>query len=112
MFAPTQRTDGIAWYTILSTEHGCVTAYSIDEYTTPPSSASDMVFLTGGIYLPGDASDANRVIDKSDCVVYQDTPLTKASGYKFAVATASAQGEGVPGHAEIHLTNDGACLDA
>lgn len=107
MVAPTQRMDGIAWYTILATEHGCVTGYSIDMYTTPPSGASDMVFLTDGIYLP---EDIQRVVDEANCTVYTSPTLRKASGYKFAVATGTAQSGGAPGHAEIDLTNDGSCV--
>jgi hypothetical protein len=50
--APSVRIDGVAWFTSLSTEHGCVTAYSVDEYTTPPLGTADIMMLTDGIYLP------------------------------------------------------------
>ena len=46
--------DGVAWFTILSTEHGCVTAYSVDEFTPPPLGSADIMFLTDGINLPDD----------------------------------------------------------
>jgi hypothetical protein len=54
MAAPSVPTDGIDWNTILSTEHGCVTAYAVDEFTSPPLGAADIMFLTDGIYLPDD----------------------------------------------------------
>lgn len=107
MAAPSVPTDGIDWNTILSTEHGCGTAYSVDEFASPPLGAADIMFLTDGIYLP---EDKNDVLDKHNCTVYASATLTKASGYRYAVVTGSAQeGHGAPAHAEIHLSNDGTC---
>lgn len=107
MTAPSAPIDGIDWNTITSTEHGCVTGYSVDEFASPPLGAADIMFLTDGINLPDDKTD---VLDKDNCTVYSSAILTRASGFKFAVVTATAQdGHGAPAHAEIHLTNDGNC---
>jgi len=106
MAAPSVPTDGIDWNTILSTEHGCVTAYSVDELASPPLGASDIMLLTDGIYLPDDRSD---VLDKHNCTVYASRTLTKASGHKYAVVTGTDQEGQTPAHAEIHLTNDSSC---
>jgi hypothetical protein len=103
---PSQPTDGIAWFHVLSTTHGCVSAYSVDELSSPPQGASDIVFLTDGIYLP---DDPQEVVEKGGCIVFSGPRLTRASGFKFAKAVGTAQSSDIPAHAEIHLTNDGTC---
>ena len=102
---PSQPTDGIAWFHILSTTHGCVSAYSVDELTSPPQGASDILFLTDGIGLPEDTQS----VEKGGCIVYSNPTLTRATGFKFAKAVGTAQSGDVAAHAEIHLTNDGTC---
>ena len=104
--APSQPTPGIAWYTVLSTDHGCVSAYSVDEVTQPPQGASDIVFLTDGIYLP---DDHTQPVEQGGCIVFESRTLTKATRFKFAKAVGTAQEGGTPAHAEIRLTNDGTC---
>jgi hypothetical protein len=103
---PSQPTPGIAWAQVLSTVHGCVNAYSVSESTSPPQSASDIVFLTGGIYLP---ADHTQPVQKDGCIVYSSPTLTLASGFKFAKAIGTSQNGNTPAHAEIRLTNDGYC---
>jgi hypothetical protein len=103
---PSEPTPGVPWYHILLTARGCVTAYSVDELTSPPQSASDIVFLTDGISLPDDHTQA---VDKGNCVVFSSATLRRASGSKFAKAIGTAQSGQVPAHAEIHVTNDGTC---
>jgi hypothetical protein len=103
---PTVRTNGIAWYKVLSSEHGCVAGYSVDEIASPSLGASDIMFLVQGINLPDDRND---VQDKGGCSVLTSATLAKASGYKYAVVTGIAQQGQVPAHAEIHLANDRAC---
>ncbi len=106
MSAPSQPTPGIAWYTVLATKHGCVTAYSVDELTQPPQSASDIVFLTDGIDLP---NDHTQPIERGGCIVFSSPTLTKATGFKYAKSVGTGQSGDSPAHAEIHLTNVGTC---
>jgi hypothetical protein len=96
----------VATFHVLSTSHGCVSAYSIDELTQPPQSASEIVFLTDGIALP----IGHTISDQSGgCLVFSSAALTSASGFKFAKAEGTAQSGSTPAHAEIHLTNSGSC---
>lgn len=104
--APSQPTPGIAWYTVLSTDHGCVSAYSVDELTQPPQGASDIVFLTDGIYLP---DDHTQPVEQGGCIVFESPTLTKATGFKFAKAVGTAQEGDNPARAEIRLTDNGTC---
>ena len=97
---------GVAVYHVLSTSHGCVTSYSVDERTRPPQSASDIVFLTEGISLP---PDSRQVSDAGSCVVLSSSTLKNASGSQYAVAQGTAQSGSIPAHAEIDLTNSGSC---
>jgi hypothetical protein len=79
MTQPATRIDGVAWFTILSIEHDCLTAYSVDEFTSPPHGAADIMSLTDGINLP---DDNNAVVNKSNCTAHTSATLTQASGYK------------------------------
>jgi hypothetical protein len=103
---PAQPTPGIAWYHVLSTTHGCVSAYSVDELSSPPQGARDIVFLTDGIYLP---DDHTQPVEKGGCTVFASPTLRRATGLKFAKAVGTAQSGATPAHAEIHLTNNGTC---
>jgi hypothetical protein len=102
----TQPIPGVAVFHVLSQIHGCVSAYSVDELTHPPQSASEIVFLTDGIALPPDHTQAE---ESGGCIVYSSPTLTSASGFKFAKAEGTAQSGNTPAHAEIHLTNSGSC---
>ncbi|MGA8925788.1 MAG: hypothetical protein WB462_06155 [Solirubrobacterales bacterium] len=103
---PPQPQLGVAIFHILSTTHGCVSAYSVDEVTSPPQSASEIVFLTDGIALP---PDHTQVVESGGCIVYSSSTLTRARGFKFARAEGTAQSGSTPAHAQISLTNSGSC---
>ena len=103
---PSQPIPGVAVYSVLSTSHGCVSAYSVDELTRPPQGARDIAALTDGIALPID----HTIAAQSDgCLVFSSATMTRASGFKFANAEGTAQSGNTPAHAEIHLTNSGSC---
>jgi hypothetical protein len=103
---PPQPQLGVAVFHVLSTTHGCVSAYSVEELTSPPQAARDIVFLTDGIALP---DDHTQPVESGGCTVYSSPTLTKASGFKFARADGTAQIGNTPAQAEIHLTNAGSC---
>ena len=103
---PSQPTPGVPWYHVLSTTHGCVSAYSVDELTSPPQGARDIMFLTDGIDLP---DDHTQPVEKSDCIVFSSPILRRATGFKFAEAVGTAQSGATPAHAEISLTNNRTC---
>jgi hypothetical protein len=79
MTQPATRIDGVAWFTILSIEHACLTAYSVDEFTSPPHGAADIMLPTDGINL---LDDNNAGVNKSHCTAYTSATLTQASGHK------------------------------
>ena len=89
-----------------ASSHGCVSAHSVDEVTSPPQSASEIVFLTDRIALP---PDHTQVVESGGCIVYSGSTLTRASGFKFARAKGTAQSGSTPAHAQISLTNSGSC---
>lgn len=102
----TQPQLGVAVWHVLATDHGCVSAYSVDEVTRPPQSASEIVFLTDGIGLP---IDHTQPVQQGGCIVFSSRTLSQASGFRFARAEGAAQSGSTPAHAEIHLTNSGSC---
>jgi hypothetical protein len=98
----------VAWYTILETRQGCVSAFSVDEYTSPPIGAGDMVFLTEGIMEPIDTTLVNR--NRPDnCEILSSPTLARVTGFKYEIGTSTAQADGAPGHAEMHLSNNANC---
>ena len=78
----------------------------MDELSSPPQGASDIVFQIGGIYIP---PDQTQPVQTAGCIVYSSPTLTRASGFKFAKAVGTAQNGNTPAHAEIRLTDDGVC---
>lgn len=106
MVRPSVRTDGIVWYTVLSSAHGCVTGYSAEGFASPAFGVRDITFLVQGINLP---DDQRRLRSGTGCQVITSARLRSASGYRYAVVTGEPQQGGVPAHAEIHLTHHGAC---
>lgn len=67
-----------------------------------------MVFLTEGVALPIDATVVYR--NKADsCEILSSPALARATGFKYAIGTSTAQTDGAPGHAEMHLANNANC---
>jgi hypothetical protein len=107
MNAPSTVILGDAWYTILSTQHGCVSGYSVNEIARPALGARDMLSLVDGINLPGFPP---TLTNTNSCEVWASPVLARRSGFNYAVGTSTAQqSEGAPGHAEIHLSNSSKC---
>lgn len=79
---PASYQDGIAFYEIKSSVHGCVSEYTITESTTPTQSARDLLFLVSGIGLPG---DAHQLVDQNTCAVWSSGSLKKVTGHLYAV---------------------------
>jgi len=99
-------TPGAAWYQVVGTAGGCVTAYSVQDSATPPLAARDMLVLVSRGYLPG---DAEPVVNTGSCEVWKSTALQHAVGVLFAKATAVAQAGSVPGTARIESTSSSTC---
>jgi len=103
---PAEPTPGAAWYQLVGTEEGCVTAYSVRDSATPPLAARDMLVLVSHGYLPG---DAEPVVNTGSCAVWRSAALQRAVGVLFAKATAVAQSGSVPGTARIEATSSSTC---
>ena len=88
---PATYQDGIAFYEIKNSVHGCVSEYTITESTTPTQSARDLLFLVGGIGLP---DDANQLVDQNTCAVWSSRTLKKATGHLYAVGFVEVVPEG------------------
>jgi hypothetical protein len=81
---PNDLLDGVAYYQITSTNHGCVTGYSITEKTSPPQGARDLLSLVAGVFLP---DDAKSLVDQDTCAVWQSAALKTATGLQYAVGS-------------------------
>jgi hypothetical protein len=99
-------TPGAAWYQVLDATRGCVLAYSVQESTTPPIRASQMLDLVSRTYLP---FDAQRVARDSRCIVWRSKMLKAAVGAPYARAKAAAQSAGYAGHALVETSWDSTC---
>jgi len=88
---PASYQDGIAFYEIKDSVHGCVSEYTITESTTPMQSARDLLFLVGGIGLP---DDAHQLLDQNTCAVWSSGSLKKATGHLYAVGFVEVAPEG------------------
>jgi len=88
---PASYQDGIAFYEIKDTVHGCVSEYTITESTTPTQSARDLLFLVSGIGLP---DDAHQLVDQNTCAVWSSGSLKKATGHLYAVGFVEVVPEG------------------
>jgi hypothetical protein len=88
---PASYQDGIAFYEIKDSVHGCVSEYTITESTTPTQSARDLLFLVSGIGLP---DDAHQLVDQNTCAVWSSGSLKKATGHLYAVGFVEVVPEG------------------
>jgi len=88
---PPSYGDGLAYYEIQKVVHGCVAEYTITEATTPPQSSRDLLFLVGGIGLPGFPP---VVVDQNACEVWNVKALQKAVGLRYAVGFVQVPPQG------------------
>jgi hypothetical protein len=103
---PAGPSPGTAFYTVTGTVRGCVTAFVVQDSTTPPLTARDLLILVSHPYLPG---DAKQVVSTHSCAVWRSSALRRATGRAYARATAGAQARSVPGKAEIEATSNSTC---
>src|SRR5579884_3940899 len=78
---------GLAYYHVVSTKHGRVTAYSVVENVKPRDSTRDRMSLTEGINLPADAVATS--LNNNTCEVWRSRKLGKLIGMQYAAATSS-----------------------
>jgi len=88
---PASYQDGIAFYEIKGSIHGCVSEYTITESTTPTQSARDLLALVGGIGLP---NDAQQLVNQDTCAVWSSGSLKRATGHQYAVGSVVVAPEG------------------
>lgn len=103
---PAGPSPGAAFYTVTATARGCVTAFAVQDSTTPPLTARDLLLLVSHPYLP---ADAEQVVSTRSCAVWKSSALGRATGRMYARATAIAQAGSVAGTAEIETTSNSTC---
>jgi hypothetical protein len=103
---PAGPSPGAAFYTLTATARGCVTGFAVQDGTTPPLTARDLLILVSHPYLP---ADAERVVTTDSCGVWRSSALKRATGRAYARATAIAQAGSTPGTAEIAATSSSRC---
>ena len=98
---PAEPTPGAAWYQVIGTARGCVTAYSVQDSARPPLGTHDMLDLVSP-YLP---RDARQIVARPSCAVWESVSLRRATGLPYAEASAIAQIGGLrPGNAQMRIT--------
>jgi hypothetical protein len=103
---PGGPSPGNAFYVVTATAKGCVTAFAVQDSTTPPLTARGLLVLVSHPFLP---SDSKQVVDTDRCDVWKSRALMRATGRAYARATAIAQGRSIPGTAQIAATSDSSC---
>jgi hypothetical protein len=103
---PAGPTPGTAWYEVLGTLRGCVTAYSVQDASPPRVGARERLALLGRPYLP---RDARRISTSADCDVWRSAELQRATGLPYARAVASARVSGGLWRAEVEASYLPAC---
>jgi hypothetical protein len=101
-----EPSPGGAWYAVVGTARGCVTAYTVQDSGTPPLGTEQLLVLVAQGYLP---RDAKQIISTGSCTVWQSTSLRRATGLPYAKATAVAQSGAVPGRAVLAVTLRASC---
>lgn len=99
-------TPGAAFYEIKGIEHGCISAFAVQDSAGPPLRGPQMLDLVSDAYLPRDAEQLART---TTCAVWRSAALKRALGAGYAQATAAAQTASEPGRAEIRVTGAAAC---
>jgi hypothetical protein len=103
---PGGPSPGNAFYVVTATAKGCVTAFAVQDSSTPPLTARGLLVLVSHPLLP---SDTKQVADTDRCVVWKSRALMRATGRAYARATAIVQAGSVPGTAQIAATSDSSC---
>jgi hypothetical protein len=97
---------GNAFYMVTGAARGCVTAFAVQDSTSPPLTARDLLVLVSRPYLP---DDAKQVVSTDSCAVWKSASLKRATGRAYAQATAIAQAGSTAGRAEIEATSSPSC---
>jgi hypothetical protein len=103
---PAAPTPGTAFYVVTATARGCVTAFAVQDGTTPPLTARGLLGLVSHPFLP---ADAKQIVNAASCAVWKSRALLRATGRAYARATAIAQAGSIPGTAKIAATSSSAC---
>lgn len=103
---PAVPTPGAAWYQVIGIAGGCVTAYEVQDSTTPSLKAHAMLDMVSS-YLPG---DARQLVNTGSCAVWKSGSLLRAIGLRYARATAISQlGSLRSGSAQMKATSASTC---
>jgi len=103
---PAGPSSGTAFYVVTEIARGCVTAFAVQDSTSPPLTAHSLLGLVSRPFLPG---DAERVVNTDRCAVWKSRELMRATGRAYARATATTQAGNVPGTARIAVTAQSTC---
>jgi hypothetical protein len=103
---PAGPSPGPAFYVVTRSVRGCVTAFAVQDFTGPPVTTSDLLFLVSHPYLP---RDAKQLIRLPSCAIWKSVALERATGQAYAEATASAQVGQIPGRAQLQATSNPGC---
>jgi hypothetical protein len=103
---PGQPSSSTAFYVVTAAARGCVTAFAVQDSSTPPLTARDLLVLVSRPYLPG---DAKQVVYTDRCAVWKSAALKRATGRAYAQATAIAQAGSLAGTGQIEVTADPTC---
>jgi hypothetical protein len=103
---PAGPSPGAAFYTLTATAKGCVTGFAVQDATTPPLTARDLLILVSHPYLP---ADAKQIVNTDSCGVWRSGALKRAIGRAYARATAVAQAGSTAGTGEIAATSSPTC---
>jgi hypothetical protein len=103
---PAEPTPGAAFYVVTAAARGCVTAFTVQDSTSPPLTTRELLILVSHPYLPG---DAKPVVNTHRCAVWKSIALSRATGRAYAQATAIAQAGSTPGRAQIETTSNSTC---
>jgi hypothetical protein len=103
---PAAPSPGTAFYVVTAIARGCVTAFAVQDGTTPPLTARGLLTLVSRPLLP---ADAKQIVSADSCAVRKSRALLRATGREYARATAIAQAGSIPGTAKIAATSSSAC---
>lgn len=103
---PGQPSPGSAFYVVTAIGRGCVTAFAVQDSTSPPATARELLVLVSHPFLP---RDAKQVVTTDGCAVWESRALARATGRAYARATAIAQAGSNPGTAQIAATSNSDC---
>ena len=103
---PGAPSPGTAFYVVTAIARGCVSAFAVQDSSTPPLTAHDLLVLVGHPYLPG---DAKQLVNTDRCAVWKSAALKRATGRAYAQATAIGQAGSTMGRGQIEATAHPTC---